>query len=158
MPKEYVFEFLGEKEEFLNILNSYPNNTSYNDDKFYYFDNFIVKLTDGEMHFGVERSGHSGGYWYVPSIIECDDRIRFCGTVKYIGPDADSGKIQKAIDGIEYFLLFILLLPIAVIIRLYRFVEWTIRKMFKRPKLKSKTTEEKLFDLMESHLSCVRKD
>lgn len=71
---------------------------------------FIVKLPDDEMHFGVERSGHSGGYWYVPSITECDDRIRFCGTVKYIGPDADSGKIQKAIDGIEYFLLFILLL------------------------------------------------
>ena len=38
------------------------------------------------------------------------------------------------------------------------FVNGAIRKIIKRPKLKEKTTEEKLFDLMENHLGCVRKD
>ena len=155
--KEYVFEFIGKKEEFFNVLNSYPNNTSYRDDKLYYFDDFIVKVTDGEIHFGVERGGHSGGYWYIPSITECDGRIRFCGTVKYIGPDAKRGKIKKAIDGIEYFLLFILILPIALIFRLYMLAEWVIRKISKRPKPKDKTTEEKLFDLMENYLCCIKR-
>lgn len=70
MSKEYTFEFIGKKEEFFNILNSYPSNTSYSDDKFYYFDDFIVKVTGDEIHFGVARGGHSGGYWYVPSITE----------------------------------------------------------------------------------------
>lgn len=155
--KEYVFEFIVGKEDFLNVLNSYPHRTSYSDNKFYYFDDFIVKITNDEIHFGVRRGGHSGGYWYIPSITECDERIRFCGIVKYIGPDADRGKIKKAIDGIEYFLLSILILPFALLVWLYMFGEWAIRKIIKRPKAKEKTAEENLYDLMENYLCCVRK-
>lgn len=151
MSKKYTFEFKGTKEMFLNILNQFPNN----DGKFYYFNDYIVKIIGDEIHFGVERGGHSGGYWYVPSITERDGRIKFCGTVKYIGPDADRGKIKKVIDGIGDFLLFILILPIILIFKLYTIVEWCVRKVCKRTKPKEKTTEDKLYDLMENHLNCI---
>ena len=53
---------------------------------------------------------------------------------------------------------FILILPIVVIIRLYQMVEWVIRKLLKKEKQKSKTTEEKLFDLMINHLGCSKNE
>ena len=158
MAKEYVFEFKGEKEDFLKVLNSYPNNTAYCGDNFYYFNDYIVKITGGEIHFGVERGGHSGGYWYIPSITECDGRTIYCGVVKYIGPDDNRGKIKIAIDRIGDFLLFIFILPFVLVARLYVLFERILRIIFQRPKTKEKTTEEKLFDLMENHLGCFRKD
>ena len=157
MQKEYTFEFIGTKEEFLNSMNSYSNNTSYGGDKFYYLDDYIIKVVGDTIHFGVERGGHSGGYWFIPSISEYEDRIEFIGTVKYIGPEDDRGKIQKVIDDIGYVVLAFLVLPIFVIIRLYQASEWVIRKLLKREKQKPKTTEEKLFDLMANHLGCTWK-
>ena len=109
MPQNYIFEFNGTKEAFFNKLDSYPNNTSYNGDKFYHFNDFIVKVMDNKIHFGVARGGHSGGYWFVPTITENDKWITFCGTVKYIGPNDDRGKIRNTIDCIGESLLFILL-------------------------------------------------
>ena len=83
MPDNYSFEFAGTKEEFLKQLNIYPNN-SYSDGGFYYFNDYIVKLVDDEIHFGVERAGHSGGQWFIPTITEHDGKITFNGTIKYI--------------------------------------------------------------------------
>ena len=158
MSKEYVFEFNGTKQEFIKKLDLYPNNTSYDGNKFYYFDDYIVKIVDNTIHFGVERCGHSGGNWFVPHVTEFNDRIEFCGTVKYDGPVDDRGKMQRALDGIGYVLLFILILPIVVIISLYQVVAWVVRKLSKKEKQMPKTTEEKLFDLMINHLGCTRKE
>ena len=55
MPKEYIFEFNGTKEELLNKLNIFPNNKYFNG-IFYCFDDYIVKFVDDEIHFGVERA------------------------------------------------------------------------------------------------------
>lgn len=159
MSKEYVFEFNGTKEEFIKKLDFYPNNSSYNGNKFYYFNDFIVKIIDNNaIHFGVERGGHSSGYWFIPSITEYENRIEFRGTVIYIGSEDNHGKIQKFIDCIEIVLLYILILPIVVIVRICQVVAWVVRKLLKREKQMPKTTEEKLFDLMINHLGCKRKE
>ena len=157
MEKEYVFDFIGTKEDFLNTLNLYHHNTSYNGNEFYYFDDYIVKICNGVIHFGVERGGHSGGYWYIPLITEYEERIEFSGTVEYIGPEDNRGRIKKVIDGIGLSVLIILVLPIILLIWLYMLFEWIIRKLIKKQRAKAKTTEEKLFDLMENHLGCIRK-
>ena len=156
MSREHIFEFYGTKEDFLNILNSFPNRT-YLSGKLYYFNDYIVKLIDDEIHFGVERGGHSGGYWFIPKITEFDERIEFCGTIRYIGSNDNQSKIRKTIDKIEEILLFVLLLPIVLIVKLYMIIEWVMRKICNRPKVKEKTTEERLFDLMENYMGCVRK-
>ena len=158
MSKEYIFEFAGTKEDFINILNRFNHNTSYSSGTFYYFDDYIVKLIGDEIHFGVARGGHSGGYWFVPTITDLGEKMEFRGEIQYIGPGSEKrGVLKKAVDRIEEFLLLILLLPILLIVRGYIFLEWLVRKLCNRPKPKEKTNEERLFDLMENYFGCVGK-
>ena len=154
MSKEYVFEFQGTKEMFFDILKQFHNS----DGKFFYFNDYIVELSGDEIRFGIERCGHSGGYWFISVINEFDNRIEFRGTVQYVGSNIkeDQGAIKKTIDKSREILLFILLLPIALIFKLYTIVEWCIRKVSKQTKKKTKTKEDKLYDLMENYLNCIR--
>ncbi len=157
MSKIYTFEFPGTKSDFFRTLDTYPHNTSYSGDKFYYFHDVIVKTTDGTLHIGVERGGHSGGYWFIPTITEHDDRLIFCGSIQYIGPEGVRNGFQKTLDRIGDFLLFILLLPLILLIRLYLLMDWVVKKLSHTQKPVVPTTEQRLFDLMENHLGCVRK-
>lgn len=79
MSKEYMFEFAGTKEDFMNSLNRFSHDTSYSSGTFCYFDNYIVKLIGDEIHFGVARGGHSGGYWFVPTITDFGNKMEFRG-------------------------------------------------------------------------------
>lgn len=157
MAKEYAFEFHGTKEDILNIITSNKFDTSYSGTRYYYLNDYLIKIVDGEIHFGVERGGHSGGYWYVPQISEFENRIEFRGSIRYIGPEDDRSTIVKILDAIGLGLLFILLLPMYIVAKLYALIEWIVRKICNRPKVKETTTEDKLFDLMENHLGCVKK-
>jgi hypothetical protein len=78
----------------MNTLNRFSHNASYSSGTFYYFDNYIIKLVGDEMHFGVARGGHSGGYWFVPTITELGDKMEFRGEIRYIGPN-DNRFIQE---------------------------------------------------------------
>ena len=158
MSKEYMFDFPGTREDFMNTLNRFSHNDSYSSGTFYYFDDYIVKLVGDEIHFGVARGGHSGGYWFVPTITDLGEKMEFRGEIRYIGLSSENrGAFKKAIDGIGEFLLLILILPIALVIRIYMFMEWLIRKISNRPKPKEKTNEERLFDLMENYFGCIGK-
>lgn len=157
MSKEYMFEFPGTRKDFMNTLNRFSHNDSYSSGTFYYFDDYIVKLVGDEIHFGVARSGHSGGYWFVPTITELGDKMEFRGRIRYIGPNDNRGSFKKIIDSVGDFLLLILVLPVVLIIRGYLFIEWLVRKIFNRLKPKEKTNEERLFDLMENYFGCVGK-
>lgn len=156
MEKEYVFEFPGTKEDFMENLKSFRHYISFTDEEFYYFEDYIVKIVNGKLHFGVQRGGsHSGGYWFIPAVTEQDHRMEFRGTVQYIGPEDRRGKIRKVIDGIGYFFGFILFFPILLLVWCCSLVQWIVRKVRKMPK--EKTTQDRLFDLMENHLGCVCK-
>ena len=155
MAKAYIFEFSGTKEDFLNSLNRFSHNTSYSGDTFYYFHDYIIKKIGDEIHFGVARGGHSGGYWFIPTITDLGDRLEFRGKIRYIGPNHNSSTIKKTIDGIGEFLLFVLLLPIFLVIKIYTLMERLVRKICNRPKPKEKTDEEKLYELMENYLGCI---
>ena len=157
MSKEYMFEFPGTKEDFLNRLNRFSHTASYSSGKFYYFDDYIVELIDEEIYFGIARGGHSGGYWFVPTITDFGDSLEFRGEIRYIGPNDNRGAFKKVTDRVGEFLLLILILPIVLVIRSYMFVEWLVRKMFNRPKPKEKTNEERLLDLMEKYIGCIEK-
>ena len=153
MSKSYSFVFLGTKEMFLNQLIKSPNNNQ----KFFYFDDYIVEISDNEVRFGVARGGHSGGYWFVPTITEFDGKTTFCGTIKYVDPYTNEKGIKKIINKIEEVLSWIFLIPIIAVIKVYLFFSWLIRKIFKRAKPKEESLEDKLYNLMENHLGCKRK-
>lgn len=153
-----MFEFVGTKEAFLNKLNQLCHKPSCSDDMCYYFDDYIVERIGEEIRFGIARGGHSGGYWFVPTITNFGDRIEFRGRIRYIGPGSENrGAFKKAIDGIGEFLAIILILPIALVIRGYIFLKRFVRKMLNRPTPKELTNEERLFELMEKYIGCVGK-
>lgn len=166
MSKEYSFEFIGTKEDFISKLSAFPNN-EYIDSKFYYFDDYIVKIVDDRIHFGVERSGHSGGKWFIPTITEYDNKIEFNGTIQFISLKSSSTPTQKSpfrkcLDKIGEYLLYIIVAPIALLaylfVQVFTFIKWLKNKILRRPVIRLKTTEDRLFDLMENKLGCTRKD
>jgi len=157
MPKEYVFQFPGTKEDFINIVKRISHNAVCSNGEYYHFDDYIVKLVGDEIHFGVARGNHSGGYWFVPTITDLDEKLEFRGEIQYAGSTDNRGSFKKTIDSVGDFLLLILILPIVLVIRGYMLVEWLVRKIFNRPKPKAKTNEERLFDLMENYFGCVEK-
>lgn len=157
MSKEYLFEFHGTRDDFLNRLTQFHHSSTCSGSTCYYFDDYIVKIVNGEIHFGVARGGHSGGYWFVPKITDTGDRLQFRGKIQYIGPDGHRSPMKKLIDRIGNILLFIFFLPIILMIRLYMLIEHLVRKLIHRPKTKEKTSEERLFDLMENYFGCTRK-
>ena len=157
MPKKYIFEFSGTKEDLWNLLNQFNHSASDSRGTLYYLDDYIVELIGEEIRFGVARGSHSGGYWFVPTITDLGDRLEFRGKIRYVGPNENRGVFRKAIDRVGDFLLLIFILPIALVVRIYMFTEWLVRKISNRPNPKEKTNEERLFDLMENFLGCVGK-
>ena len=152
MAKEYIFKYADSKESFLTILDSFHTNNS----RFYYFDDYIIQVLDDEIRFGIERAGHSGGNWFISKFKEENDQIEFRGTIQYIGPENSTTrtKTQKILDKIGLFILSILLFPVLAIFFVISKIQWIIRKIRKQPN--PKTTEDKLFDLMETRLNCQR--
>ncbi len=166
MSKEYAFEFPGTREDLLKKLNIFPDKDSSNGG-IYYFKHNIVRFVDDEIHFGIERAGHSGGHWFVSKLQEREGKIEFNGTLQYRGPKKDVAPdkkfgIKRVTDKAGEWLLYIVVTPfvvvVYVIVKLRDFFKWLTNKTGRRPVVKPKTTEEKLFDLMEIHLGCVRKE
>ncbi|MBO7740362.1 MAG: hypothetical protein J6S34_02460 [Clostridia bacterium] len=156
-PKQYVFEFSGTKEDFLKPLKR----SDVPPGAIVYHGEYMIEFADSEIRFGIERCGHSGGNWYVATVDESDGRMAFCGEIRYVGPernDDNRGWFGKTIEKIGLWFFFILFLPFWILFELYTFVRWLVRKLRRRSHLNPKTTEEKLFYLMETVLHCVRKE
>jgi len=148
MSKEYRFCYHGTKEMLFHQCNQCR-----------YVNEYIISTLGGKIEFGIERAGHSGGYWYTPNIIEYEDKIELVGTIQYIGPKSDQGYRSKLKDKIITVLLFIIIFPVVLltylIIKLIDFVKWLSAKISKKEKkMNPKTKEEKLYDLMINHLGC----
>lgn len=91
MSKTYYFEFFGTRDDFLKTLNQYPNN----DHRIFYFNEYIVEIVKDQYYFGIERGGHSGGYWFKPTIIETDHTLLFSGNIEYIDSYTKNRKYDK---------------------------------------------------------------
>ena len=159
MAKEYTFTYRGTKEDFFALLAVALNKPSVSLNGVYYVDggNYIIEMRENGICFGVERGGHSGGYWYVPTITEGDGCIHFKGEIKYIGPSGKpNSKLKDAMEWIGAVLLGLLFLPVFLLFSICNLFVWFWKKISGVKTPKRKTTEQKLFDLMENHLHCVR--
>ena len=150
MSQEYVFEYPGTKQMFLDSLRKY----SHTNDDFFYFNDYIIKIVGDEVHFGIERAGHSGGFWFIPQIIEYENKIEFRGEIQYIGPVDNRKKFEKLKEGILTGLFTVLFLPFVLIVVLASMI---YDKIVNRKKDGIKTKEDKLFNLLENYLGCTRK-
>lgn len=149
MEKEYIFQFSGTKQEFLEEIEASFKNNGYNE-TYNYGEDYLFEIKGEEFLFGVERAGHSGGMWFISKIYEADNYIELRGYLDYIAADGTVG--EKLKDKIQLTLLIIFLLPIVIIAFIVRFIIWIINKLRKNPK--PETTEDKLIHLMEKILNC----
>ncbi|MPM96756.1 hypothetical protein SDC9_143921 [bioreactor metagenome] len=138
---------------FLETLNKYPNN----DHKFFYFNDYIVEISGDNYRFGVERGGHSGGYWFEPTITEMDDKLIFSGHINYIDFYSNDKWYEKVVTKTEEGCLIIILFPLCLLIKIYALIRLIIRKIRRQPSIKEETTEDRLFNLMENLLNCTLK-
>ena len=162
MSKKYTFEFRGTMEDFLNVLDAIPAyRSNFGGKKHYSFDKYIVEIIDGEMRFGVNRAGYSGGYWYVPTVTEYPDRVVFCGEICYI-ENANSKKFKELEIGDRVFIVFCMVLfsPLFLVSDLYNFVKRAVCKILHLPDKPSneRKHERKLNNLMQRHLHCTEQD
>ena len=155
MNKEYTFEFKGTKQQLLSKISSNILNVNYTNTKTFYIGEYMICVSNGEIQFGVQRGGHSGGYWYIPTIEEFEDRLVLSGTIQYIGPEDNRSKVSKVIGEIFFVLFIILISPVLLLFKIYELIEWIVRKINK--KTKPITTEDKLYDLIVNKLGCTKK-
>ena len=83
------------------------------------------------------------------SVLKEADLIRDCREGKYIYYELNSSVLEE-------ILLWIILIPIIIIVKVCLFFSWVVRKIFKRTKPKEESLEDKLYNLMENHLNCTR--
>lgn len=144
MKKEYVFRFPGSKDAFLKKLDSVCE--SYWGAK--HLGDYLIELADNEIRFGIERAGHSGGYWYVSPLQEVDGQLELRGKIRYIGPFDDRNKLQKVLDLLLEMLVVVLFWPVAMLADVVCLI---VRKIRRQPR--PHTQEQKLTDLM-NRLGC----
>ncbi|MBP3401959.1 MAG: hypothetical protein J6K85_02760 [Clostridia bacterium] len=162
MDKEYRFCYNGTKEMFINHCRygSPEKKISDHHKGNFQIGNYIISTIDNKLKFGIERTGHSGGNWYIPEIVEYDNRIELVGNIQYIGSKIDKVQGYKAKNKVIDVLLHILVVPFVLIIwcivKLVDFIKWLKGKISKKEQpVKPKTTEEKLYDLMINYLGCT---
>ena len=128
--QEYVYEYPSSKEALLHQLNDRRGN-NHN----YCFGDYLIEIkSDDRFFLGVERGGHSGGYWYVARIEETSAGTQIIrGSIVY-NPDED-GNPQKEpfIDQLEYLFLNVVLLPVVLVAKAIRFFRLLRLKLRKEP-------------------------
>ena len=150
--KEYAFAFAGTREELVRRVHTLQKGHDYSFHK-----NYMIFVKGEELSFGIERAGHSGGYWFVPTVTEEADGILLRGKIQYIGPmpDPNRTRLQRIREAIGEILLLLLLLPLLLVTLFGYYVFQFFRWISGKPR--PLTTEERLYDLMEKHVQCQRK-
>lgn len=110
-----------------------------------------------KLSIGIERGGHSGGYWYKAEVIDTPNGSDIVGEITYIGSNAckeERSLFGKIKDGILVGLgVIILFIPI-VIVSIIKLVFLLYCKLLKKP-----TTKEARLDVfMALYLQCHKDD
>ena len=141
MEKEYTFEFYGTKQQLLNKISSNILDNNFSNPKTFYIGEYMIYVTSDKIEFGIQRGGHSGGYWYIPAIEEFEDHLVLSGKIRYIGPEDNRSKASKVISEI-FFVLFIIFLayPFIIVMRIKNEEEVLERELqgYKEYKIKVK--------------------
>ncbi len=161
MDKQYRFCYYGTREQFFNLVKygsvdkkiHFSTKSDADETKGY-----ILSTTDDQIKFGIESLGHIGGNWYIPEIIEYNDRIELVGSIQFIG-SKHALNVKSRFRDKAFIILFVLLfLPIILLtivaFSLILIIHRLIDKIRGKKEVK-KTTEERLYDLMVNCLGCV---
>ena len=143
MKKIYRYAYPSSKDRFLNDI---PESISY------YEDQFIVEKKGQSLWVGVERTGHSGGIWYIAEAEEAGGKTIISG--KFVA-DPDENGVSQRKTKIGDVLFWILLFPL-FLIRCFGIFLFSVYKKFAKKRFKTMTNEERLDHVMVDHLHCSK--
>ena len=102
---------------------------------------YLLRTTESGFELGIGRGGHQGGYWYCATVTADECGYVITGRVKYLSWDDKEVKMNW-IDRIEFAILFVLLIPLVIIVRIYRIF---------RPEI---TDEDRFVGFMTERMDC----
>ena len=102
---------------------------------------YLLEETDAGFDLGIGRGGHQGGYWYCATVSPEDEGSLISGRVAYRDWHGKEIKITW-IDKLESGCLFLVVLPIALLIRIYQIF---------RPEV---TDEDRFVEFMTTKMDC----
>lgn len=119
----------------------------------------LYEDTQNGFDLGIERGGHSGGYWYTATMTETEAGTEMRGEIVYRSLHGDGSyreatKWEKAKDVIfTVFVALLCLIPILVIYAVQGILR-LIGKIRKKPLEITLSTEEKLTRFMTEVMGC----
>ena len=119
----------------------------------------LYEDTPSGFDLGIERGGHSGGYWYTATMTETENGTEMRGEIVYRSLHGDGSyreatKWEKAKDVIfTVFVALLCLIPILVIYAVQGILR-LIGKIRKKPLEITMSTEEKLTHFMTEVMGC----
>lgn len=102
---------------------------------------YLLRSTESGFELGIRRGGHQGGYWYCATVTADECGCVITGQVKYLSSDGKEVKMNW-IDKIESAILFVLLIPLIIVVRIYRIF---------RPEI---TDEDRFVEFMTERMDC----
>lgn len=119
----------------------------------------LYEDTPNGFDLGIERGGHSGGYWYVATLTETEDGTEMRGEMVYRslcgdGSYREATKWEKVKETLFVILVGLLcLIPILIIYAIQGILR-LIGKIRKKPLEITMSTEEKLTHFMTEVMGC----
>lgn len=119
----------------------------------------LCEDTQNGFDLGIERGGHSGGYWYTATVTETEHGTEMRGEIVYRSLHGDGSyreatKWEKAKETLFVILVGLLcLIPILVIYAVQGILR-LIGKIRKKPLEITMSTEEKLTHFMTEVMGC----
>lgn len=116
---------------------------------------YLVRISGERLCFGIERCGHSGGYWFCPTVTETDGRLLLRGKLTSgCTPSPNKWYIQM-FEALDTVCMALLLAPFFLPVKLCRAIGNGIRRLRGLPPKREETTEDRLCALMETLLGCT---
>ena len=145
--KIYVYEYSYKKEYLFEKLNNrkglYHNYCA--------GEYLIIIKNECEFWLGVERGGHSGGYWYIAKIEEKNNKTIISGKIVY-NPDEEGKERTETFGDLVWFIVFF---PLIFILNFFDIIVSLFSKIFKI-KEKDLSTSDKLDKFMLNYLDCKK--
>ena len=145
--KIYVYEYSYKKEYLFEKLNNrkglYHNYCA--------GEYLIIIKNECEFWLGVERGGHSGGYWYIAKIEEKNNQTIISGKIVY-NPDEEGKERSQTWGDVVGFIIFS---PLILMLNLIEIVVTLFSKITQTQE-KHLTTSDKLDNFMLNYLNCKK--
>lgn len=156
--KVYSYTFSGSSSELVNEIRK--NEIFFSNDK--ESDLHLFNVSDNSIALGIQRGGHSGGYFYDANIVTKDNETIIEGTITFHKSDISDTSYENKkfsdylVDILAYILFGFLILIFIVPILIFIIYDFIVNRLIKRKKKVNykKQREENINIFFSDYLNC----